>query len=314
MPRAPAPTDLDPLPADELLAALQPLLGPLARLAVARGLSAAALEEALRLALVQAADAQHAGLLPHRRVSRISTATGLHRREVTRLVQRLREGDPRAVSPRRSPASEVFARWCTDPRFRDRRGHPRVLPRQGSSPRRPSFEMLAQSVTRDVHPRSLLDELLRLGLATLDEARDTVALTADAFVPRGDAGRMLQFLGANVGDHLAAAVDNVLADGRRHLEQAVFADGLSEASLATLRTLIARHWKRLHDELVPALQRQVAQDRNTPGARRRLRVGLYSFDAALAAADEASDGAPAEPAHTSAAMPAPTPAPAKARS
>ena len=306
MPRTPTPSKVDPVPPDELLAALEPVLGPLARLAVARGLSAAALEEALRLALVQAADAQHAGLLPHRRVSRISTATGLHRREVTRLVQRLREGQSHAAPSRRSPASEVFAQWCTDPRFCDRRGHPRVLPRQGTSSRRPSFEMLAQSVTRDVHPRSLLDELLRLGLATLNEARDTVALTADAFVPRGDAGRMLHFLGANVGDHLAAAVDNVLADGRRHLEQAVFADGLSEASLVTVRTLIARHWKRLHDELVPALQRQVAQDRHTPDARQRLRVGLYSFEAALPAADETTDGGPSD-------APAPSPSPAKAR-
>lgn len=302
MPRKPAPPRVAPLPADELPAALDRLLGPLARLAVARGFSSAAMEEALRLALVRAADEQHAELLPHRRVSRISTATGLHRREVTRLVQRLRMGESPSAPPRRSPASEVFAQWCTDPRFCNRRGRPRVLPRQGTSPRRPSFEMLAQSVTRDVHPRSLLEELLRLGLATLDEARDTVALTADAFVPRGDEGRMLHFLGANVGDHLSAAVDNVLADGRRHLEQAVFADGLSEASIDAMRTLIARHWKRLHDDLVPALKHRVAQDRNAPGAQWRLRVGLYSFDAAL----PAPEGAAAE-------APAPPPSPAKAK-
>ena len=54
-----------------------------------------------------------------------------------------------------------------------------ALPRQGAAP---SFESLAQEITRDVHPRSLLDELCRLGLATWDEAGDTVALSREAFV------------------------------------------------------------------------------------------------------------------------------------
>lgn len=278
MPRTPIAPTPESLPGDDLLDALDRLLAPLARLALARGLGAAQLEEALRLSLVREADQQHAGLLPHRRVSRIATATGLHRREVTRLVQRLREGEPRPVAPRRSAATELFARWRTDPRFCDRRGRPRVLPRQDGSAQRPSFEMLAQAVTRDVHPRSLLDEMLRLGLATLDAKRDTVRLAADGFVPRGDEGRMLQFLGANVGDHLSAAVDNVLGDGRRHLEQAVFADGLSETSIEAAHALITRQWQRLHDELVTALRQKVADDRGLPGAHHRLRVGLYSFE------------------------------------
>lgn len=285
MPGQPTPTAPDPLQGEALLRAVDQLLAPLARLAVARGLTSAQVEEALRLAIVRAADEQHADLLPHRRVSRISTTTGLHRREVTRLVQRLREGGPRDAPPRRSPAAEVFAQWRTDPRFRDRRGRPRVLPRQDTARGRPSFEALARSVTRDVHPRSLLDELLRLGLATLDEARDSVTLVGDAFVPRGDESRMLQFLGANVGDHLAAAVDNVLADGRRHFEQAVFADSLTERAIASVHDLIRRHWQGLHDELVPALKREVARDRVRPDARRRLRVGLFSFDDACRAPD-----------------------------
>ena len=286
MPPTPIAPPPDPLPGDELLHALDRLLGPLARLALARGLGAAQLEEALRLSLVRAADQQHAGLLPHRRVSRIATATGLHRREVARLVQRLREGEVLPAAPRHSAAAELFAGWRTGPRFCDRRGRPRVLPRQLGSADRPSFEMLAQSLTRDVHPRSLLDEMPRLGLATMEEKRDTVRLAADGFVPRGDEDRMLQFLGANVGDHLSAAVDNVLGDGRRHLEQAVFADGLSATSIEDAHALITRQWKRLHDELVAALRRKVADDQGRPDARHRLRVGLYSFEDAPPAADD----------------------------
>ena len=70
-----------------LLDALRALLGPMARLAVARGLPCAALEEALRRAVVDAAAQAHPDVAPSRSVSRIATATGLNRREVTRLVQ-----------------------------------------------------------------------------------------------------------------------------------------------------------------------------------------------------------------------------------
>jgi hypothetical protein len=74
----------------------------------------------------------------------------------------------------------------------------------------PSFESLAQPITRDAHPRSLPEELSRLGLVRFDSPGDLVELLRDACVPQGDHRRRFSFLGANVGDHLSAAADNVL--------------------------------------------------------------------------------------------------------
>jgi hypothetical protein len=164
----------------------------------------------------------------------------------------------------------------------------RVLPRQGSGA---SFESLARAVTTDVHPRSLLDELLRLGLATHDGASDTVALVRDAFVPRGDAARMLGFLADNVGDHLAGAVDNVLGDGSRHFEQAVFADALSAHSMQEVRRLVGAQWQLMTRALVPALEALIADDRDAGRAPdRRLRIGLYAYDAQVAEGRAAKRG------------------------
>ena len=186
MPDAPSSDD-DPTdarrPADrshaDLREAAQAVLEPLARLAVARGLPFAVLEEAMKRAVVDAAAQAHPDLASHRRVSRIATATGLNRREVTRLVHH----DAPARARPRSLAGEVFAHWRGTPAYRDAAGRPRALPRQGPAP---SFETLAQEVTRDVHPRSLLAELLRLKLAALDADTDTVTLLRDGFVPGGD--------------------------------------------------------------------------------------------------------------------------------
>ncbi len=274
-PRHPAPATPGPVDGSTeeqaLHDAVAGLMSAVARLAVARGLPYAPVEEMLKRAFVGAADQAHPGLLPHRKVSRVSTATGINRREVTRLMQ----AQPRAVTRTRSVAAEVFTHWRTQHPYKAADGAPRLLPRQGAEP---SFETLAQAVTRDVHPRSLLDELCRLGLATWDVAADTVALSREAFVPQGDRVRMLGFLGDNVGDHLRAAVDNVLQDDRAHFEQAVFADGLTAASIASIRPAVRAQWQALLAELVPALEARVEADAQVqPPAQGRLRVGLYTY-------------------------------------
>ena len=292
-------------PDGALREALRAILMPLARLSVGQGLPFAAAEEIMKQAFVECAADAHPGLPPHRKVSRISTVTGINRREVTRLT---RPG-PAPERRRASVASEVYARWLTDAAYQDRRGRPRVLPRQGPAP---SFETLAQAVTRDVHPRSLLDELLRLRLGTLDPATDRVRLAADA-TPRGDASRLLEFLGDNVGDHLQAAVGNVLAGGEGgrdpHFDQAVFADGVSNETMAWLRQTVRERWGALLAGMVPELESRLDQDaKHAPLPLRRWRLGLYSYDETTppAAAVETHDETPAEASGT-----APNEAPGK---
>ena len=272
-----------------LVQAIGRLVLPLARLAVAKGLPFAVVEAQLKQAFVRAAREAHPQLPPHRVVSRIATATGLSRREVTRLTQ------VRSPLPQRRPvAAELFAHWANDPAYQDRHGRPRVLPRQGEAL---SFESLAQSVTRDVHPRSLLDELLRLGMAVHDADADTVALVRDAFVPRGDAERMLGFLSDNVGDHLGAAVANVLSDGRAHFEQAVFADELSAESIAHIRSLISAQWRDATAALVPAIEALIEQDHAAARPQdRRLRIGLYTYTDSMDGAVPSTPEGPPTPA------------------
>ena len=281
-PRAPA---LDPA---ALTQAVGDLLAPIAALAIAQGLPFAAIEDLLKAAFVDAARAAHPDQAAHRLVSRISTATGINRREVTRIAQT--EGAP--TPARRSPATRVFTKWIADPALKTRGGAMRALPRSGPAP---SFEALAHSVTRDVHPRSLLDELCRLGLARVEG--ELVHLVRDSFVPSDDGARMLGFMGTNVGDHLRAAVANVLAHDPPHLEQAIFADELSPASLAAFRELMRTQWKALLAATVPALQSLIDDDRAAGRpADQRVRVGLYTFHDKMApAGNTPAPAAPSKP-------------------
>jgi hypothetical protein len=264
----PAPSGVDDAALGQ---ALELLLLPMARLCLARGLTFAAAVELLKHAYVGAAREEHAGKHGPRDVSRVSAATGISRREVTRVSQQLVA--PKVV--RGSPATQVFTRWVGSAKLRGADGQPKPLRRVG---RAPSFEALSYSITQDIHPRGILDQLCRLGLVRHDEATDTVHLLRGAFAPHEDQGRALAFLGSNVGDHLAAAVENVLADEPPHMEQAVFADELSEESLTQVRMLVSAQWRALLSELVPRLEALVEADRGQrEHARLRVRIGLYSF-------------------------------------
>ncbi len=250
------------------------VLRPLVELLLANGVKHAEIDEALRELLVQSARSQVPGAAESRAISRISVATGIHRKDVKRLLTTPGRVDELG---QRSPSAEVFTRWLTDKRFLDRRRRPVALPRQAQDGGGVSFELLARETSRDVHPRTILDELVRLGLAHVDAA-DRVRLLTDAFVPTADAREMLQFLADNVGDHLAAAVANVQGPGDRFLEQAVYADELSEESLREIEALARERWQALVREFAPRLQALVERDRRKKRpAGMRARVGMYSF-------------------------------------
>ena len=254
-----------------LFRTLNRLLVPIARLCLAHGITFATADEVLKRAFVQEANALQPGAAEHGKVSRISTATGINRREVTRLTKM--EAPERTT--KQPLASEILARWTTDHSYRNQNGEPRMLNRLGPAP---SFEALAQTITRDVHPRSMLDELIRLELVSYDEKLDLVSLTRNDFVPKSDSRQMLNFLGDNVGDHLDAAIANVLHDGKCHLEQAVFADELSAESIEALRPLFIARWKALREEMVPAITTLTEADKLAGRAQdQRVRIGLYTF-------------------------------------
>ena len=254
-----------------LLEAVGNVLSPLAQLCLAKGITIQMIEERLREAFIQAARQAHSDLPPGRMTSRISATTGLTRREIARLEHQ----SARDREPARSPVTELFMRWLATPAPAGAAGPPLPLARSGPAP---SFEALAQSVTRDVHPRTLLEELCRLRLARHDLGTDTIHLLQEAFVPHGDWARMIAFLGDNVGDHLRAATANVLGDGGQELEQAIFADELSNQSLAQANKLVMQQWRSMLGQIAPELEALIDADRLAGRAQdRSLRIGLFTW-------------------------------------
>ncbi len=271
------------------------LFEPLAGLALERGVKLPALVDSLKLALVRAAtavsDAEPAGTpaaaaaladaapagpeRPPRSDSRLAVMTGVHRKD----LRRIRTTGSMARAHSRSIAAEVFARWQSDARFLTGRGRPRVLSRQAEDPARPSFEELVAGITRDVHPRPVLDELLRLRLAeTTGAGEGRVRLVQSAYVPAGDATQMMQLARDNLADHCAAVAANLSGEGRRFLEQAIFSDRLTAQSAHAFNRDTLAAWETAFASLMPRLRALYEADRTADQPRdHRVRLGMYSL-------------------------------------
>ncbi|MFM7008437.1 MAG: DUF6502 family protein [Betaproteobacteria bacterium] len=258
-----------------LVAVLEQLLSPLAKLCLAKGISIQAAEEVMRRAYVEAATEDCDGLNPSRLTSRISTMTGLTRREVARL-----QSEDSPVRPQtRTVATDVLTSWASQSEYVNKKGLPIRIPRTGEAP---SFEALAACVTKDVHPKSVLADMVRLGLVTHNEKNDTVTVVEAIFVPKSDWPQMVGFIGTNVGDHMQASVDNVLHGGGKHFEQALLADELSQESLEAAKSMITAQWRDLLTQLGPQLQALMEQDKALGRTQnQQLRIGLYSYMSAM---------------------------------
>lgn len=208
--------------------------------------------------------------------SSISALTGIHRKDVREWRS---VGRPLPQAKTFGAVMEVFARWSNDPAYCDSRGRPRILVLGGGPG---SFESLAASVTNDVHPHTLLRELIRLGIANrldtdTDIGGEKVRLCTKAFVPSEGAAEMLQLFSDNVADHLAAATHNLRQSGTPMLEQSVFADDLRPESVAAMNALARQIWLRAFHEVVRDATALSDQDRGQSGADQRVRIGMYFY-------------------------------------
>lgn len=249
-----------------MLGLLDSLLGPLARLLVARGVLFPDFAERMKAHYVEAAEALAAGRATD---SRLSVMTGLQRRDVTRL---------RGFAPKQARTnhlSRLVALWRSAPGYRGADG-PRPLPKSGPAP---SFEALAREVRRDVHPRTMLDTLVATGTVALDPATQEVRLLASSYLPLAGSDDQIGYLAHNLGDHVLAATENVLGRNPPHFERALHYTGLTPAQADEIEAEYRAGQMALLERLGLRAAAMKAETGATRGgkARERFRAGGYFY-------------------------------------
>ncbi len=246
-------------------AACQRMLRPVVSLAVRFGLKYHDMDRMMKRLLLEEADKQlerTAGSAPS--ASQLSVTTGVHRKEIRRFNEEVAE-DMVLPSSERSLSAAVFALWL-------RRTEATAIPLQAPG-RELSFENLVAQCGKDVHFRSVLGELTRLGLVA--EIDGQVKRLQDDHIPRGADGQMLSALADNVYAHLSAGVSNVSRNEAPFLEQVVWANGFSRDGCIAAQDAARTTWQEARNRLLTKLEE--VNPVEPPADPHRLRIGMYMY-------------------------------------
>lgn len=269
------------------------LLKPAVRLMLRHGVAYPAFAAALKQVFLNAAkdELQVRGMA--QTDSALSLLSGVHRRDVrnlSRLHLDAAHGPAPAAPAFAGLASQVVARWLSQDLYLDVDQAPISIARTGPTP---SFDALVQAVTQDVRSRSVLDELIRLGLAT--EENGQITLLTQGFVPRAGLPELAAQMQDNLFDHVAAACENLdgaaspvgstdAADSVDFLEQSVFVDDITADSAQRLHKVSAVAWKLAFQAVMRDAQRSFDHDavHAEPHERNhRARFGVYFYSTAV---------------------------------
>jgi Family of unknown function (DUF6502) len=258
-------------PSQIILASSLILIKPLIRLMLKHGITYTIFTAALKKHFVDAAFEELSNAKKATTDSAVSLLSGIHRRDVRNLT-RLADSTPNPLRKPISASAQLVAKWMSDPNFLDAKDRPLALPKAGL---KNSFDTLAASISTDVRPRALLDDLVRLGLA--QESDDEITLITHGFVPKSDFKELSEQLQNNLHDHIASACEN-FHDGKSFLEQAIYVDELSEESANALHKSAALAWRQAFKSVMREAQLKFDFDQsNTKKSKRKYRVRFGSY-------------------------------------
>ncbi len=263
-------------PPKPLVAALRVLLQPLVRLLIDNHITYPYFANLLKGIFVEVAERDFAVEGKRQSDSRITLLTGVHRKD----VRRLRHSDDidTATTGAISLGGQLVARWCGDSRFNDTNGKPLALPRLPQEDGSPSFASLVESVSKDIRPRAILDEWLRLGIAQLGND-DKVTLNTGAFIPEKGFEEKAYFLGNNLRDHIAACAHNLAPHQQPMMERSVYYHHLTPEDIEKLSEISAKVGMEALQTVNREALKLAEKSQQNPRATMRMNFGMYFYHA-----------------------------------
>ena len=259
-----------------VLGATARLLRPLVRVLLRYGVSYSAFSELAKRLFVEVATQDFTIPGKKQTASRISTMTGLSRKEVVRvagLSTPLVDVDLFAVNR----AARVISGWVNDDQFRDDSGDPAVLPfDQGEN----SFVALVKRYSGDITPRTIADELQRVG--AVQSTRDGgLQLLERAYVVNASERDKLAILGHDVADMIGSIDHNLQFPATPYFQRKVAYSSIPVGKVPMLREQMALQAQTCLENMDSKLAVVARQESQSTGEHVRIGVGIYYFEANL---------------------------------
>ena len=256
------------------LVACRRFMLPIARFLLRNGVGYREFAEISKLAFVQVASDEYGLRGRPTNMSRVAAMTGLTRKDVRKVRERLEEGELITRGQMKRPEL-VLEAWFRDRDFSDRRGRPKRLPYSGKS----SFIDLVKRVGGDIPPNAMLKELLRAG--SVQRVGAKLKAVSPSFVPEPDDPDALVVAGDAL-KHLVSTLDHNFRcrASDRYLERRVFSEKLTAGYVDQFRVLARAKAQALLEELDQWLNEteRTAPPQSLGTEVRTVGLGVYFFE------------------------------------
>lgn len=254
--------------------AVEKLLRPLIRILLRNGVAFGSFVEMARKVYVEVAWKEFGVEGRKQTVSRVSTITGLTRKDVAKL-----RGENVACLPPEecyNRAVRVLTGWISDPKYLDSQGKPISLNFENGES---CFSHLVKRFSGDVPPRAVLDELLRVG-AVRKNTQGKIELLQRGYIPQDDQ-EIITILGQESSDLISTIDHNLTCQpGKAFYQRSVSYDNLVTEALENIRKKAEQEGQNLLEvlnDLMSSSDRDA--DPNIQGSgRNRAVLGIYYYE------------------------------------
>lgn len=183
----------------KVLSGFQLVLRPIVKILLRYGISFSEFAETAKTAFVDVATSEFGIRGRPTNISRVAVMTGLTRKEVRRLRDKIEDGDD-AVEIRTTPIAKILTRWHSEREFLDADGRPVALPFSGTGR---SFSELVKKFGGDVPPGAMRTELKRIG-SVEEDSEGRLSVVRRSVVPDDETDYLLTSLVHSVYSLLSA--------------------------------------------------------------------------------------------------------------
>lgn len=253
-------------------------MGPLVRILLRQGISFAEFAEVAKAVYVEVAikDFKVTGRKATR--TRIAVMTGLTRKEVKRVIdEAVKERYELKTSYNR--LGRVLVGWHTDPDFTGPYGMPLELQYESASTNELTFSVLVKRHSGDMSPRSILDELIRVGAVTETDGGWFRVLRRD-YIPEAQGVHNFERAGGVIRNFVNTIDFNMTktAPGSGRFErQAVADDGIRLQDVPKFDSYLRERCQSLLEEIDNWLTNLPKPDPDKGDAVVRTGLGIYHY-------------------------------------
>lgn len=261
----------------QVLEAFLVVLKPIARILLRFGIGFREFAEISKAAFVDVASTDFGLRGRPTNISRVAVMTGLTRKEVRRLRDKIKSGK-HALVVRTTPLCEVLHKWHSDEEYLDPSGRAAALPFTGACG---SFSSLVRRYGGDIPPGAMRTELKRVGAIEEDESGNLKVIRRTV-TPKGAHENLTAALAHSVYPILSTIAHNIdpEREGDSWAQMTAFTQSVRASDLPRLRRISSDRLSEVSesfDDLFMAYE-SLHETYNKDPDRNTIAVGVFYFE------------------------------------